>query len=114
MVAKFTASDADVERDRLHGRFANLELGQADICDCPLRRPVRITGEVRGMKVVPRAGGSSLEVTVDDGTGEATAVFAGRRRIRGLDPGRAVVLEGVARRDHGRTLLMNPAYTLLP
>jgi hypothetical protein len=51
---------------------------------------------------------------VDDGTGEATAVFAGRPRIRGLDPGRAVVLEGVARRDHGRTLLMNPAYTLLP
>ena len=114
MVAKFTASAADVERDRLHGKFADLDLGQAAISACPLRMPVRITGEVRGMKVVPRAGGSSLEVTVGDGTGEATAVFAGRRRIRGLDPGRGVVLEGVARRDHGRTLLMNPAYTLLP
>ena len=33
---------------------------------------------------------------VSDGTGTVTAVFAGRRRIPGIDHGRAIVLEGVA------------------
>ena len=66
------------------------------------------------MKVVPRAGGSSLEVTVGDGTGEATAVFTGRRRIRGSTPAGAWCWRAWPASDHGRTLLMNPAYTLLP
>ncbi len=29
-------------------------------------------------------------------------------------PGRGVVLEGVARKEGNRTVLLNPAYTLLP
>ncbi len=40
-------------------------------------------------------------------------MFTGRRRIAGLEPGRAVMLEGVAGTGHGRLQLMNPAYTLL-
>jgi hypothetical protein len=38
----------------------------------------------------------------------------GRHRLPGLEPGRGVVLEGVARKEGGRTVLLNPAYTLLP
>ena len=38
----------------------------------------------------------NLEVMVTDGTGTITAVFAGRRRIAGIEHGRAIVLEGVA------------------
>jgi hypothetical protein len=64
--------------------------------------------------VVPRAGAPTLEVTVSDGSGEAVAVFCGRRSIKGLGPGRGVLLEGVARRDATRLVLFNPSYTLLP
>jgi len=114
IVRGLTASADDLDRQRLTGRFGELDLGQAALGECPLRRPVRVTGEVAGMRVVPRAGTTSLEVSVEDGTGEATAIFSGRRRIRGLDPGRGVVLEGVARRERGRIVLLNPAYTILP
>ena len=63
---------------------------------------------------ITRAGCPSLEVTVDDGTGKAVAVFTGRRALGGLDPGRGVILDGVARRERDRLTLVNPSYTLLP
>ena len=53
-------------------------------------------------------GSPSVEVTVSDGSGRAVAVFLGRRRLHGLDPGRGVVLEGVARKEGNRTVLLNP------
>ena len=65
-----------------------------DITDAPLRVRVRIGGEVQGLQVVPRAGSPSLEVTISDGTGRAVAVFTGRKKLPGVDPGRRVVLEG--------------------
>jgi hypothetical protein len=114
MVKGLTKSVGELEQERLSGRFGELDLGQAQLCNCPLRTRVRVTGEVKGLRVVPRAGSPWLEAVVDDGSGTAVALFTGRRRIRGLDPGRAVVLEGVARKDRGRILMMNPTYTLLP
>jgi hypothetical protein len=51
---------------------------------------------------------------VDDGTGSAVAVFTGRSRIFGIEAGRAILFEGVARRDGGQLVVYNPAYTLLP
>jgi len=78
-----------------------------------MRAPCRMAGEVQGIKVVPRAGSPSLEVTVSDGSGRAVAVFLGRKRIPGLAVGHGIVLEGVARREGGRTVMLNPAYTLL-
>lgn len=114
MVKRLSTTSEDLERERLSGRFGVLELGQVALCDCPLRTRVRVSGEVTGLKIVPRAGCPSIEVTVDDGTGTARAVFTGRRRIRGMDPGRGVVLEGVARHERNHVTLVNPAYTLLP
>jgi len=97
---------------RLEDRYTGLGIGK--VCDAPLREPCRVAGEVQGIRVVPRAGSPSLEVTVSDGSGRAVAIFLGRRRIPGLDPGRGVVLEGVARKEGQRMVLLNPAYTLLP
>src|SRR5687767_11619697 len=102
------ASTEDLERDRLSNRFGAATHGQVSLAELPLRERVRVVGEVSGLRVVPRAGSPSLEVTIDDGTGRAVAVFTGRKRIAGLDPGRAVALDGVARRVRQRTELMNP------
>ena len=63
--------------------------------------------------MAPRAGSPTLEVVVSDGTGEAVAVFTGRRRIGGVDHGRGMLLEGVAHHERGRLVVLNPAYTLL-
>ncbi len=53
-------------------------------------------------------------MTIGDGSGRAVAVFTGRRRIGGLDPGRSLVVEGVGRQERGRLLLLNPSYTMVP
>ena len=62
---------------------------------------------------MPRAGAASLEATVRDGHGSLTAVFLGRRKIAGLDPGRRVLLEGVVSDTHTQRLMYNPMYTLV-
>lgn len=108
--SRLTRSNEDLHAETLQARFEGR--GCTPIGEALARGPVRIHGEVSALQVVPRAGAPSLEVTVSDGTGRAVAVFTGRRRIGGLDPGRAVLVEGMARRDGGRLQLVNPAYTL--
>ncbi len=114
LVKRFSVSLDDLDHARLSSRFNDVELGRADLGTCPVRCQVRVAGEITSLRVVNRAGCPSLEATIDDGTGCALAVFTGRRAIRGLDPGRGVVLEGVMRRERNRLTLINPAYTLLP
>jgi hypothetical protein len=109
---RFTTSIEDIDAARIQSRFAGLEL--TPIADMPLRRPVRIGGEVGRIRSTPRSGIPSFEVVVSDGTGEITAVFTGRRNLGGVAHGRRVVLDGVAYTDRGRRIVVNPAYTLLP
>jgi hypothetical protein len=55
-----------------------------------------------------------LACEVADSTGELTAVFYGRARIPGLEPGRQVRLRGmVGIGEDGRPAMVNPAYELL-
>jgi hypothetical protein len=110
-VKKLASSTEDIDNDRLQERFRGVDV--VNICEAPLREPVRISGEVMSIQIVPRAGSPSLEVTVGDGTAKAVAVFTGRRKIAGIHPGRGVVLEGVGGRVGNRLQLLNPAYTLL-
>lgn len=108
---RFASSTDEIDQVRLQDRFRRIECTKIDAA-IPRTRVI-ISGEVQAIQVVPRAGRPWLEVTVVDGTGKAVAVFTGRRRIGGLEPGRAVVLEGVAGTAHGRIQILNPAYTLL-
>ena len=110
-VKRLTATTEEENQVRLQDKFCLLdatEIGRAEA-----RTRVRICGEVQAIQVVPRAGSPWLEVTVGDGTAKAVAVFTGRKKIRGLEPGRGVVFEGVAGKVDGRLQLMNPVYTLL-
>lgn len=86
--------------------------GGAPLDNIAPRRPVFVAGEIRSVRIVPRAGADALEATVQDGRGVVTAVFLGRRKIAGLSPGRRVTLEGVVTDDQGERLMYNPIYTL--
>ena len=74
------------------------------------RKPVRVGGEVRSIRIVPRAGADALEATITDGNGVLTAVFLGRRKILGISPGRRVFLEGVVAKDGSANVMYNPLY----
>jgi hypothetical protein len=109
---RLTASADELHQSKLQDKYR--DVGATAIDAAPLRVPTRVAGEIQSLRVVPRAGSPSLEVSVSDGTGKAVVVFTGRRRIHGLDCGRGVVVEGVARDERGRLVLLNPSYTLLP
>ncbi len=74
------------------------------------RTRVSTGGEVRSVRIVPRAGAPALEVTFSDGTASATAVFLGRRKIVGMAPGRKLAVTGMVGRDGNQLLLYNPDY----
>ncbi|MEZ5203173.1 MAG: hypothetical protein R2701_01940 [Acidimicrobiales bacterium] len=108
---KLTQSIDELEGERLQDRLKDFDI--QPISEAPTRVPVLIAGEIQGLQVVPRAGSPSLEVTISDGSGRAVAVFTGRRRLGGVDCGRRVLIEGVGRKDRGRMVLVNPAYTIV-
>lgn len=105
------ASVAELEQTRLQDRFKGL--GLTPLENLSLRVPVRVGGEVKRVVLTPRNGIPNLEVMISDGTGTIVAVFTGRRRIAGLEHGRATIFEGVAMLDRDRTIVYNPAYTLV-
>jgi len=111
---RLTADVVELDRSRLLRRCARLPVdGHVPIAEAPLRSRVRVVGEVTASRVTPRPSGPWLRITVCDGTGSLHAVFTGRRRVPGLDPGRAVALEGTTRPEAAGTVMMNPSYTLL-
>jgi hypothetical protein len=113
-VEKFTKS-VDVQDSEKLATWCTAR-GVTALDELEMRQPVQIAGEIRSMRIVPRAGNASLEASVYDGRGSVTAVFLGRRKIAGLSPGRRVLLEGVVT-GHGRhgseCLMYNPVYQLL-
>jgi RecG-like helicase len=109
---RLSGSVAELDALRLQRRFQGVEM--SSIGDVAERCPVRFGGEVRSQHRSSPGNMPMLRVTVSDGTGSAVAVFTGRSRIFGLDAGRAVVFEGVAHRERGQLVVINPAYTLLP
>lgn len=88
-------------------------LGLTPISELPLRRPVKFAGEVKSVRIVPRAGAPAIEVTMTDGRASAVAVFLGRGQVRGMTPGRRLVVEGVVVREGNEHLVYNPVYELL-
>jgi len=111
-VHRLTTPVHELDREQLTD-FCD-ECGLTPITDMVERTQVRIGGEVRSVRVVPRAGAPALEVTITDGRGTATAVFLGRRKIAGMAPGRRVAVQGVVASIANRNLIFNPLYTLFP
>lgn len=105
------SSVEELDAAELQSRFVDLPCTR--IAGCEARQSLRVGGEVKRMRSVPRSGAPSLEVVISDGSADLIAVFSGRRDIPGITHGRHVMFEGVAHNEHGRLVLLNPAYTLL-
>jgi hypothetical protein len=105
-------SVAELDALRLQRRFRGVEMSAID--EVVERRPARFGGEIHSQQRSAPGSQPTLRVTVHDGTGSAVAVFTGRSRIFGIEAGRRILFEGVARRERGQLVVFNPAYTLLP
>jgi hypothetical protein len=109
-VDRLTKPTEQVDRERLEQWCTTMGCPALDAVE--VRKPVRVGGEVRSIRIVPRAGADALEATITDGHGSLTAVFLGRRKILGVSPGRRVFLEGVVTNDGPTQVMYNPVYQL--
>ena len=107
-VDRLTKPTEQVDQERLAEWCSNA--GSPALDQLELRKPVRVAGEVRSIRIVPRAGADALEATITDGHGVLTAVFFGRRKILGISPGRRIFLEGVVTHDGPQRVMYNPIY----
>ena len=109
-VERLTKPTDEIDREKLTSWCDAHGGAPLDAVEC--RSPVFVAGEVRSVRIVPRAGADALEATVVDGRGAITAVFLGRRRVPGFTPGRRVVLQGVVTQHRAERFIYNPVYTL--
>lgn len=109
-LARMTADEGDL--DSAHLREEVAATGATAVSRCSIGAPVCIAGTLRQVVLRPLAGVPTLEAELYDGTGTVTLVWLGRRRIRGIDPGRTLVAHGRLTRRDGRATLFNPTYEL--
>ena len=114
LLQRLTTSDADLDRERL-AQFCRDVPGVTPIGEAQPRQEITVAGEISSVRLVPRAGTPSLEVTVKDGTGSLLIVWTGRRTIPGVVPGKRLVLSGrgSAQGAGSRLTVLNPRYELL-
>ena len=91
-----------------------LSAGTVPIGNVRPRQPARVAGRIKTVRVQPRAGVSSLECTIADGTGQLMAVFQGRRRVAGVEPGARIVVEGMVAARGRYVVMVNPLYWIIP
>ncbi len=88
-------------------------VGGVSIGDAPDRVMVTLRGTLRMVTLRPRGGVPALEAELYDGSGVVTVVWLGRRRIAGIDPGRAISARGRIGVHDGVRTMYNPRYELL-
>ncbi|MDP9073488.1 MAG: amino acid permease [Actinomycetota bacterium] len=77
------------------------------------RDRVTVSGRVRQVRIQPRAGVATLEVTLADGTGDIRIIFLGRRHVAGIGPGTYLSAKGIVGEHAGHLEMLNPHYELL-
>jgi hypothetical protein len=114
MFQRLTAPAADLDLERLK-KFCESRQGVTPISELPPRVVGTVVGEIKSMRIVPRAGSPSLEATITDGTGSLVLVWTGRRKIAGVTPGKRLVVSGrgAATGPRGRLYIFNPRYELI-
>lgn len=87
--------------------------GAIPIDSLPWRKTCKIAGRVKSVRVQSLDSVPSLTARVEDASGGLILVFAGRRSVPGLEPGRRIVAEGVVGEVGGHLAMMNPDYEFL-
>ena len=107
---RLTADADEIQAEELRSEVSSA--GATAVNKCSLGLPVCVAGSLRTVVLRPLAGVPTLEAELYDGTGTVTLVWLGRRRIRGIDPGRTLVARGRLTKRDGKATLFNPEYEL--
>ncbi|MFN8050026.1 MAG: amino acid permease [Acidimicrobiales bacterium] len=94
------------------GTFA-FPTDRTPIADLQPQHRARVAGKVYAVRVQPRAGTPTFELTLVDESGSLTVAFFVRRSLPGVVAGTRVAVEGVVSERGGRLAMLNPAYEIL-
>lgn len=112
LLHRLSASPEELDAEELQSEVG--KVGARACSQVSRGQAVRVTGRLRSVVYTPRETTPTLEAELFDGSGTVLLVWLGRRRIPGIEPGRALVASGrIAERD-GACVLYNPEYDLLP
>ncbi len=112
LVASLSQSKSDQEAADLRGGVR--DLGFTHISECVPGEVVTVTGVLRSVSLRPHEGVPAVEAEVYDGSGRILVVWLGRRRIRGIEAGRGIVVTGRITCTSVKPTIYNPRYTMLP
>jgi hypothetical protein len=76
------------------------------------RPRVRVSGAVGRVRASARDGLPMLRAELGGGADRITVIWLGRNRIAGIEPGRALAVEGMLSEQGGRRVMYNPRYDL--
>ena len=76
------------------------------------RPRVRMTGSLSHVRAGAPGAPPMLRAELAGGPGAVTVIWLGRTRIAGIEPGRAVTVEGTLTLQRGRPVMYNPRYEL--
>jgi len=88
--------------------------GATPVAGCCTGEQVTVSGTLRALTLRPVGGVPALEAELYDGSGVLTLIWLGRRRIRGIDPGRGLSARGRVTMQNRRPVMFNPTYELRP
>ncbi|HEY1915202.1 MAG TPA: OB-fold nucleic acid binding domain-containing protein [Streptosporangiaceae bacterium] len=88
----------------MDGAIAEAEAAQRSV--------LRVDGELASVRSKQVGTAASLVAELDDGSGVIRLVWLGQQRITGIEPGRALTVEGVPTIHRGRKTIFNPRYQL--
>ncbi len=109
---RLAADRGQLDAEELQGQIESA--GATAVVRCGDRDRVCVAGTLRTVTLRPRGGVPALEAELWDGSGTVALVWLGRRRIRGVSPGRSVVAHGRINVSSGRRTIFNPIYELRP
>jgi hypothetical protein len=110
---RLLTSDEELAARDLQERSARL--GCTAIADCRAGERVVASGHLRSVTLRPRRSVRALEAELFDGSGTLRVVWLGRRAIGGIEPGRAITVEGrIVMGEDRRPTVFNPRYELQP
>ena len=112
-VVRRLAQDAQ-ELDAEDLRDDVVETGAKPVATCGQGEPVTVTGRLRSVVYTPRETVPTVDAELYDGSGSVHLVWLGRRRIPGIEPGRALVARGRVAVQDGTLVIFNPWYELKP
>ncbi|HET7481315.1 MAG TPA: DNA-binding protein [Actinomycetota bacterium] len=113
MVEKLARPPEEVRAENVRDWASALE-GTVPIAGLAARQRCKVAGVVQNIRIDPRPGRDSMEVTITDGTGTMIAKWLGRQGMAGVQLGIGLVVEGIVGEQGRDRMILNPEYQLLP